>query len=106
MRPARLTTGKSSVSCELSSRNWRSARRCVALELHPPDWGEHWRILGAPAGLLSGADPSAFHILIARLADEDIATAMAFDHDGDSGLFNVSTLEAARRRREMRLPHT
>ena len=68
------------------------------VELGPPDWVEYLRILGVPAGLLSGADPSAFHILVARLAGEDVATAMAFDHDGDCGVFNVSTLEAARRR--------
>ena len=51
-----------------------------------------------PAGLLSGADPSAFHTLAARLAGENVATAIAFDHDGDCGMFNMSTLEAARRR--------
>jgi ribosomal protein S18 acetylase RimI-like enzyme len=68
------------------------------VELGPPDWAEYLRILGVPAGLLSGADPSAFHILVARLAGEDVATAMAFDHDGDCGVFNVSTLEEARRR--------
>ena len=51
-----------------------------------------------PAGLLSGADPSAFHALVARLAGENVATAIAFDHDGDCGIFNMSTLEAARRR--------
>ena len=49
-------------------------------------------------GLLSGADPSAFHILVARLDGESVATAMAFDHDGDCGVFNVTTLEDARRR--------
>jgi len=68
------------------------------VELGPPDWGEYMRILGVLAGLLTGADPSAFHILVARLAGENVATAMAFDHDGDSGVFSVSTLEAARRR--------
>jgi ribosomal protein S18 acetylase RimI-like enzyme len=68
------------------------------VELGPPDWAEHLRIIGVPAGLLSGADPSAFHILVVRLAGENVATAMAFDHDGDCGVFNMSTLEAARRR--------
>ena len=62
------------------------------------DWFEYLRILGVPAGLLSGADPTAFHILVARLEGENVATAMAFDHEGDCGIFNVSTLEAARRR--------
>ena len=70
-------------------------------QLVRPDWPEYVRYLeaaGVPAGLLSGADPSRFHVLVARVAGEDIATAMAFDHDGDCGVFNVSTLEHARRR--------
>jgi predicted GNAT family acetyltransferase len=51
-----------------------------------------------PAGLLSGADPTAFHTLVARVEGENVATAIAFDHDGDCGVFNMSTIEAARRR--------
>jgi GNAT superfamily N-acetyltransferase len=69
--------------------------------LGPLDWPEYskyLRLAGLPAGLLSGADPSAFHVLAARLAGETVATAIAFDHDGDCGVFNMSTLEAARRR--------
>jgi GNAT superfamily N-acetyltransferase len=71
------------------------------VELGPLDWAEYreyLRIVGVPAGLLSGADPSAFHTLAARVADETVATAIAFDHDGDCGVFNMSTLETARRR--------
>jgi GNAT superfamily N-acetyltransferase len=71
------------------------------VELRPLDWAEYLeylRIVGVPAGLLSGADPSAFHTLVARLAGENVATAIALDHDGDCGVFNMSTLEAARRR--------
>jgi GNAT superfamily N-acetyltransferase len=66
-----------------------------------PSWPEYLQYLedvGVPAGLLSGADPSRFDILMARVAGEDIATAMAFEHDGDCGVFNVSTLEHLRRR--------
>ena len=65
------------------------------------DWDEYLeylRILGVPAGLLSGADPSAFHTLVARLDGENVATAIAFDHDRDCGVYNMSTIEAARRR--------
>jgi GNAT superfamily N-acetyltransferase len=72
----------------------------LEVELGPLDWAgylEYLRIIGLPAGLLSGADPSAFHILAARLAGETVATAIAFDHDGDCGVFNMSTLEPARR---------
>jgi GNAT superfamily N-acetyltransferase len=71
------------------------------VDLGPLDWPDYLeclQIVGAPVGLLSGADPSAFHTLAGRLADENVATAIAFDHDGDCGVFNMSTLETARRR--------
>ena len=71
------------------------------VELAPLDWGEYQAYLdlvGLPAGLLSGTDPGAFHTLVARVGGENVATAIAFDHDGDCGVFNMSTIEAARRR--------
>lgn len=71
------------------------------LDLGRLDWAdylEHLRALGLPAGLLSGTDPTAFHVLAARLGGENVASAIALDHDGDCGVFNMSTLEAARRR--------
>ena len=78
------------------------------VELGPLDWPEYLeylQIVGAPAGLLSGADPSAFHMLAARLAGENVATAITFDHDGDCGVFNLSTVEAARRQRARHRAH-
>ena len=69
-----------------------------ALDLGPPDWSECLRLLGMPPGLLGGADPAAFRVLIARLGGENVATAMAFDRAGDGGIYNVTTLERARRR--------
>jgi GNAT superfamily N-acetyltransferase len=74
------------------------AGSAVMVELGPPDWHEHLRIIGVAPALLSGADRRAFHVLVARLGGESAATALAFDHDGDCGIFNVTTLEAARRR--------
>jgi ribosomal protein S18 acetylase RimI-like enzyme len=68
------------------------------LDLGPPDWSEYLRILGVPPDFLSAADPAAYHVLIARLDDENVATAMAFDRDRDCGIYNVTTLERARRR--------
>ncbi len=62
------------------------------------DWGEYIRLFGYPAGLLGRADHRAFHLVVARLGGEPAASAMAFDHGGDSGIFNVATLEHARRR--------
>jgi predicted GNAT family acetyltransferase len=51
-----------------------------------------------PPGFLSGADRAAYHVLVAPLDGEYVATAMAFDLDGDCGIYNVTTLEHARRR--------
>ncbi len=71
------------------------------VEIEPLDWVEYLeylRMAGAPPGLLRGADPSAFHLLAARFAGETAAAAIAFDHEGDCGVFNMYTLEPARRR--------
>jgi GNAT superfamily N-acetyltransferase len=68
------------------------------IELGSLDWCEYLRRFGLPPGLLGGADLSAFRLVIARLGSEDVAAALAFDHDGDCGIYNVETLERARRR--------
>ncbi len=71
------------------------------VELELLDWAdylEYLQLVGVPPGLLRGADPSAFRTLAARLAGQTVATAIAFDHDGDCGVFNMSTLETVRRR--------
>ena len=68
------------------------------IELGPPDWLEYLRIIGVPAGFLSGTDHAAFHVLVARFDGGNVATAMAFDLDGDCGIYNVTTLERARGR--------
>jgi GNAT superfamily N-acetyltransferase len=68
------------------------------LELGTLDWAEYLRTFGLPAGLLAEADHTAFHLLVARLDGENVATAMAFDHRGDCGIYNVATRAHARRR--------
>lgn len=68
------------------------------VDLATPEWSEYLRILGVQPGLLAGADHDAFHVLVARLDGANVATAMAFDNDGDRGIYNVTTLEHARRR--------
>ena len=68
------------------------------LELAPPDWLEHLRFAGVSPNLLRGADRHAYHILIARFASKNVATAMAFDHGGDCGIYNTGTLAHARGR--------
>ncbi len=96
---------------ELSDRGYRVEESTLAMgmslvgvsiavpevEFGPPDWDEYLRILEVP-GLFGAGDPSAFHVLVARLAGENAATAMAYDRDGDCGVFNVTTIESARRR--------
>jgi ribosomal protein S18 acetylase RimI-like enzyme len=68
------------------------------IELGSPDWSEYLHLFGLPPGLLSGADPAAFRLLVARLNGEHVAAAMAFDHGNDCGIYNIVTLEHARRR--------
>ena len=68
------------------------------IELGPPEWSEHLRIVGVPPGFLAGGDAEAFRVLVARLEGENVATAIAFDLQGDCGIYNVGTLEGARRR--------
>jgi GNAT superfamily N-acetyltransferase len=67
------------------------------VDMEPADWSEYLSILAVPAGLLRGADPTEFHVLVARWDGENVATAMAFDRDGDCGVFNVWTTEGSRR---------
>ena len=68
------------------------------IELAPSTWAEYLRAAELPAGLLEHVDEDAFHVRIAGLGGESVATGFAFDRDGDSGIFNVGTHEHARRR--------
>ena len=69
-----------------------------ATELARADWSEHLRVAELPAQLLGAGDHAAYHILVARLASENVATAIAFDLDTDCGIYNLGTREHARRR--------
>jgi ribosomal protein S18 acetylase RimI-like enzyme len=69
-----------------------------AIELGPPDWAEYLRIAELPPGLLAGIDPSAFHVVVGRLDGRSVAAGIALDVDGDCGIYNIGTLEHARRR--------
>jgi ribosomal protein S18 acetylase RimI-like enzyme len=100
---------------ELAGRGYRleESTRAMAMSLDdltcprpdidpgPSDWAAYLRILraeGLPDGLLAGVDPDAYHVRIARLDGRDVASALAYDHDGDCGIFNVGTFPHARRR--------
>jgi len=54
--------------------------------------------LGAPEGLLVNMDPRGYHAAVACLDGVEVAAAIAFDHDGDCGIYNVGTQPHARRR--------
>lgn len=68
-----------------------------ALEAGPLPWTEYVRQFGLPAGFLAGADHAHFHLQAVRLGESGVAAALAFDHAGDCGIYNVETLEPARR---------
>ena len=68
------------------------------LQLADIDWESYLRTFGLPAGLLSHADRSALHVLVADVDGEAVATATAFDHRSDCGIYNVLTLPRSRRR--------
>lgn len=68
------------------------------IDLAPVEWETHLRILEAPPGLLSNANLSDFHLLVASLNGESVSTAVALDHKGDCGIYDVATLEHARHR--------
>jgi ribosomal protein S18 acetylase RimI-like enzyme len=69
-----------------------------ALRAERVGWSEYLDVFDLPEGLLDAADMSAFHILGVRGDGGVVATAMAYDHDRDCGIYNVGTAEHARRR--------
>jgi ribosomal protein S18 acetylase RimI-like enzyme len=68
------------------------------LELEAPDWSHYLRTFDLPDGFLDGADPAALHLRMGRERGETVAASLAFDLHGDCGIFNVETVERARRR--------
>jgi GNAT superfamily N-acetyltransferase len=67
------------------------------LDFHEPSLDEFWRVAGVE-GLAPDLDPTGAHFYVARSNGEPAATLMAFDHDGDCGIYMVGTVAAARRR--------
>lgn len=70
----------------------------TGFELAPADLVTHARVGELPGGLLDAVDSRAFHVLVAGLDGESVSTGIAFDRDGDCGIYNVGTLQRARRR--------
>jgi ribosomal protein S18 acetylase RimI-like enzyme len=67
-------------------------------DLGPAEWPEYLAAAGLPAGFLRAADHTALHVLVARADNAIVAAALAYDWDGDCGIYNVETLPVARRR--------
>jgi GNAT superfamily N-acetyltransferase len=68
------------------------------LDLAPASWSEYLEMGDLPPDFLSTADHAAFHLLAARDGGELVAAALAYDSDGDCGIYNVETVPKARRR--------
>jgi hypothetical protein len=68
------------------------------LGLGPADWSDYLKTEGLPPDFLQGADHAAFHVLVARIDGAIAAAALAYDFGGDCGIYNVGTVEHARRR--------
>src|SRR4051812_7901429 len=68
------------------------------IDLVPTDWAGYLRLFGLSPDLLRGAVHDALHLRAARVDGVRVAAALAFDHEGDCGIYNVGTLEGARRR--------
>ena len=68
------------------------------IPLGPAGWAEYLRMDGLPPDFLEHADHAAFHLLAARIDGEMVAAALAYDFGDDTGIYNVGTVERARRR--------
>ncbi len=68
------------------------------IEVGRAGWAEYLRVDDLPPGLLTRVDPEAFHVVVGYLDGEAVAAGIAYDHGGDCGVYNVGTLERARRR--------
>jgi GNAT superfamily N-acetyltransferase len=69
----------------------------VGLEVVESGLDEFWAV-DDTEGLLPGLDPSGAYFYVARLDGTDVGTLMAFDHEGDCGIYMVGTAPTARRR--------
>lgn len=68
------------------------------IEVAPGDWREYLAMAGLPPDFLRTADHAALHPLVARDGGGIVAAALAYDHEGDCGIYNVATVVRARRR--------
>jgi hypothetical protein len=57
-----------------------------------------------PTGLLDRVDDRRFHVLVARDGGEPVSTGIAFDRDGDCGIYNVGDARAGAAARSTSTP--
>jgi GNAT superfamily N-acetyltransferase len=68
------------------------------IPLRPARWLEYLTMEHLPLDFLATADHAAFHLLAARIDGEMVAAALAYDFADDCGIYNVGTVEKARKR--------
>jgi ribosomal protein S18 acetylase RimI-like enzyme len=68
------------------------------IEVGPADWSEYARYEGFAPDFLKNVNHDAFRILAVRDDGEIVAAALAYDFETDCGIYNVGTIERARRR--------
>jgi GNAT superfamily N-acetyltransferase len=68
------------------------------IPLRPARWLEYLTMEHLPLDFLATADHAAFHLLAARIDGEMVAAALAYDFGDDCGIYNVETVEKARKR--------
>ena len=68
------------------------------LDVSPADWSDYVTLLGLGEDFQQYADPAAYVVRVVRLDGAVAGVAMAYDHGGDCGIYNVTTLDHARRR--------
>jgi len=68
------------------------------VEIAPVEWSAYAGYEGFAPDFLKTANHDAFHILAVREGGEIIAAGLAYDFETDCGIYNVGTIERARRR--------
>lgn len=68
------------------------------IEVGRGGWPDYLRANDLPAGFLSGIDTTVFHVLIARHDGKIVGAAVAYDCEGDCGIYSLHTAPEARRK--------
>ncbi|HEV7654589.1 MAG TPA: GNAT family N-acetyltransferase [Mycobacteriales bacterium] len=68
------------------------------LPFGPASWADYLAYEGLDPDFLRDGDHAALHVLAAREQGAILSAALAYDAAGDCGIYNVGTVEAARRR--------